>query len=241
MVGNPKWRAGLIYVDLFAGPGICKLEGSGRRIPGSVLIAANSPKHFRAILASEMDKKNADALEARLAKSPANNASTVFRGDCNDRIKDIIARIPARALTLAFIDPENLRIKFSTVQTLASAGRVDLLVLLADRMDIVRNVATYEKQKESVLDRMLGPHSTWREKWRNLANRSASNICRLFSQEYQSQLEQQLGYKAFGETEIVSAKGPLYRLIYASKNDRGLDFWNKVTQKEHGGQMGLQF
>jgi hypothetical protein len=44
MIGNPQWPAGLAYVDLFAGPGICRLKETGRRIPGSTLIAANSPK-----------------------------------------------------------------------------------------------------------------------------------------------------------------------------------------------------
>lgn len=27
-VGHPKWQAGLIYVDLFAGPGVCMIKGS---------------------------------------------------------------------------------------------------------------------------------------------------------------------------------------------------------------------
>src|SRR5439155_24425314 len=69
MVGHPKWPAGLAYVDLFAGPGICRVETTDKRIPGSALIAANAPKSFRIILASELDADCARALESRLKQS----------------------------------------------------------------------------------------------------------------------------------------------------------------------------
>ncbi|MDB5333532.1 MAG: hypothetical protein JWP03_4683, partial [Phycisphaerales bacterium] len=143
--------------------------------------------------------------------------------------------------TLAFIDPENLRIDFSTIEALSACGRVDLLILLADRMDIVRNVDSYEKQADSVLDRMLGPGSLWRDQWRALHNRTPENICRLFADEYRNQLSRHLGYQAFGEEVMHSERGPLYRLIFASKSERGLDFWNKVTTKDRDGQIDFQF
>src|SRR5258708_7743313 len=55
MVGNPKWTAGLVYVDLFAGPGICTLRETRERIPGSALIAAHASKPFEKILVCERD------------------------------------------------------------------------------------------------------------------------------------------------------------------------------------------
>ncbi|MDB5289103.1 MAG: hypothetical protein JWL69_344 [Phycisphaerales bacterium] len=241
MVGHPKWPAGLVYVDLFAGPGICETKVSGRRMPGSALIAANAPKAFKLVLASELGDANANALRNRLMNSPAAACAQVFQGNCNDRVHDMVKIIPPRALTLAFIDPENLRIDFSTIEALSACGRVDLLILLADRMDIVRNVDSYEKQADSVLDRMLGPGSLWRDQWRALHNRTPENICRLFADEYRNQLSRHLGYQAFGEEVMHSERGPLYRLIFASKSERGLDFWNKVTTKDRDGQIDFQF
>jgi hypothetical protein len=38
-----------------------------------------------------------------------------------------------------------------------------------------------------------------------------------------------------------NTNGPIYRLIFASKSEKGLEFWDKVTQKDRGGQMDLQF
>ncbi|MGD0542059.1 MAG: three-Cys-motif partner protein TcmP [Tepidisphaeraceae bacterium] len=241
MVGHPKWPAGLVYVDLFAGPGICELEDSGRRMPGSILIAANAPKPFSRIIASEMESKLATALETRLKLTPVANLAKVFRGDCNVCIDKMVGEIPPRALTLAFIDPENLNVAFETIRKLSACGQVDLLILFADRMDLVRNVDLYERQQPSVLDRVMGADSDWRGQWNQLANRTPENICRLFADEFKQQLRRRLGYVVFGEKVISSEKAPLYRLIFASKNEKGLEFWNKITQKDRGGQMNLGF
>jgi three-Cys-motif partner protein len=241
MVGHPSWPAGLAYVDLFAGPGICKLRDSDRRFPGSPLIAANAPKQFRAILSIELDPQLAAALATRLEKTPAAGVAKVFHGNCNTGIDQLIRCIPDRALTLGFIDPESLNVEFETVKKLSDCGQVDLLILFADRMDLVRNVDRYEREQPSVLDRMMGPHSHWRELWTQLTNRAPDNICRLFVNEYKSQLQSQLGYLAFGEKIMRSANGPIYRLIYASKSEKGLEFWNKVTQKNREGQMDFPF
>jgi three-Cys-motif partner protein len=241
MVGSPKWPAGLVYVDLFAGPGICKLRESGRRILGSTLIAAHAPKPFRAILAAELESDLADALSTRLKNSPAASVAKVFPGSCDKSIDRIVQHIPERCLTLGFIDPENLNIDFETVEKLSACGQVDLLILFADMMDLVRNVDGYEARQPSVLDRMMGSQSRWRERWAQLVNRSHYNICRLFADEYQTQLRNRLGYRAFGEKVMESSNGPIYRLIFASKNDKGLEFWDKVTRKDLGGQMDFAF
>jgi three-Cys-motif partner protein len=155
---------------------------------------------------------------------------------CHHRtgIGQVVKGIPDRALTLAFVDPENLNVNFETMTTLSGCGQVDLLILFADRMDLVRNVDHYEAVRPSVLDRMMGPNSRWRELWAKLMNRTPENICKLFADEYQSQLRDVLGYRVFGEHI-----GPLYRLIFASKNEKGLEFWNKVTRTARSGQRRL--
>jgi three-Cys-motif partner protein len=239
MVGHPKWPSGLVYVDLFAGPGICKIEETGKRFPGSPLIAAHAPKPFRSVLLCELDLSNADALAERMKHSPARDAFELFRGDCNERVAQMAERIPAGVLTLAFIDPEGLHVWFETIATLAASGRVDLLILLADRMDIVRNIDLYASQRDSNLDRMLGPRSQWRQRWSSLSNRSAANICKLFTDEYQTQLRKELGYSVFRDKQMKSARGPLYRLLFASKHERGAEFWDKITKRDRSGQDDL--
>jgi three-Cys-motif partner protein len=174
-----------------------------------------------------------------MLSTPAASRFQVFQGDCNVVIDQLVTKIPLRALTLAFIDPEALHVRFDTVQVLASQSRVDLLVLFADRMDIVRNVDRYEKQTDSKLDQMLGQGANWRQGWAALSNRTPLNICRFFADLYEQQLRSHLGYVTFGEKEMSTQRGPIYRLIYASKHPKGLEFWNKITKRDHGGQLGF--
>lgn len=240
MAGKPHW-SGLVYVDLFAGPGICRIKSSRRRIPGSALIAANAPKPFRTILLCEKDKALAKACQTRLSRTAVADRCQVFLGDCNERVSEIASQIPERALTLAFVDPEGLDAEFSTIQTLANRGRVDLLILFADAYDVVRNIDTYRRQEHSKLDLTLGPGSQWREKWDLLNSHEGNTVRQFFAKIYQGQLQRLLGYKVFGERVISSRRGPLYRLIYASKHQRGLEFWDKVTKRDVGGQLDLGF
>jgi three-Cys-motif partner protein len=163
-------------------------------------------------------------------------------GDSNQLVHQVIAEIPDRALTLAFIDPEGLDAKFETIRVLSLARRVDLLVLFADAYDILRNVELlYFKDPNSKLDQTLGPNSGWRDKWRALGNQNGTNARELFATIYKDQLRRLLGYEQFGEYVIKSDRGPLYRLIYASKSAKGLEFWHKAELKDEGGQTSFEF
>jgi len=204
-----------------------------------VLIAANQESQFSRIVACELDAKNAEACKERLSRSPAANDFAVIQGDCNEMIEEVCRQIPDRALTLAFIDPESLHAKFTTLTRLSANRRADLLILFADRYDIIRNVERYAKQEASKLDEVLGPGSNWRARWLALPNQNPANTCRLFGDIYKGQLKEHLGYQAFGTKVISSANGPLYTLIFASKHELGLEFWDKVTAKDVAGQGEL--
>lgn len=237
MVGKPSWPEGLCYVDLFAGPGICALKNSGKRFPGSVLIAAHAAKSFRKIVAVEMDEAYANACRIRL--SPFPNA-TVLTGDCNAVIHQVTNHLVPGALTVAFVDPEALHVGFDTIQSLVSGRRVDLLILFPDAMDIARNVVEkYLPDPQSKLDRFLGEGTNWRDAWRELGNVQGEKAREFFAKIYIRQLKTRLGYAAFDQKVMRSARGPIYRLIYACKHERGLKFWNEVVKKDVGGQTSL--
>ncbi|MBL8887161.1 MAG: three-Cys-motif partner protein TcmP [Phycisphaerales bacterium] len=238
MVGSPAWPAGIVYVDLFSGPGICRVRETGKLLPGSPLIAAYAAKAFRKIICVEFDRTLADACRQRLAKSPAAKVCEVLQGDSNELAEEVAKRLPDRALTLAFIDPEALDAKFETLRRLTVNRRVDLLILLADAFDIVRNVDEYERNPGNKLDMTLGTQCDWRTPWKKLTNRSGPNVRQFFFDLYCSQLKL-LGYVEFGSKVIESPRGPIYKLVYASKHSRGLDFWNKALAREKDGQSSL--
>lgn len=234
LVGRNKWPHELIYVDLFAGPGILQSE-SGERVPGSSLLAVLAAKPFTKVLLCEKRRDLAEACRSRVASFATTESIEVFVGDCNKQIDAICNSIPSRALTLAFVDPTGLHASFDTLTTLTTNRSVDLLILFADFMDIIRNVATYADQSKSKLDAVLGPGCDWRSEWRALPDHRASKVSRLFVQLYQNQLRDLLGYEYFGDEVLYLDHGvPLYRVLFASKDKLGLKFWEESTKKQRG-------
>jgi len=239
MVGNPQWKAGLIYIDLFGGPGVCQIRDTGKRLPGSPLLACRTPKPFDKVLIAELDKALARACETRLQTLSQADYFRVYQGDCNEVVQDMLQEVPDRSLSLAFIDPEGLDVRMSTLRMLAENRRVDFLLLFADAIDLVRNVDMYEQDPESKLHAAFGSESVWRPEWDALQNRSGRNVRALFAKLFEQQIRDELGYAGVRHTIIDGSRGPLYRLIYASKHERGLEFWDKVTKRDISGQHEL--
>jgi three-Cys-motif partner protein len=233
-----KWKGGLIYVDLFSGPGICAIGKSKRRIPGSTLIAAYAPNPFRRIIACELDIDSATACKQRLKQSATISECFVIAGDCNQRVLDVVARIPRTSLTLAFVDPSGLHAHFETIRILTTDRRVDLLVLFADAVDAIRNEQIYRTQTDSALDQVLGPGSNWRTRLDDLLNPDGTRKRKALAEIYRKQLGT-LGYDWSDDIAIRSGRGPLYRLVFASKDKLGLDLWVKTVKKDLGGQTRL--
>jgi len=239
MVGKQRWPGGLAYVDLFCGPGICQIRETSKRVPGSPLVAALAPKPFSTMVLVDKDPRLAQTCRARVQRCQPAGIVSVLEGDCNELIDEVVDQIPERALTLAFVDPTGLDIRFTTLERLARHRRVDFLLYFADAIDLIRNIDRYEKLPVSKLDQMLGAEFDWRREWTSLENRSAENVKRLFSRLFRQQLEERAGYQGFREREIRGPHGPLYSLIYASKHERGLQFWDKVTRRDRSGQREL--
>jgi three-Cys-motif partner protein len=240
MFDKPPFRGGLVYVDLFAGAGVCTLKETGKRIPGSVFIAAHMTKPFCKIIACEENKDYANACKSRLENTYVKNSCHVLQGDCNHLIDKVVSLIPPDTLTIAFVDPKGLDAHFSTIKLLSNKARVDFVILFADAYDINRNAEHYYRENpNSKLDQVLGPDSDWRNKLSNLSSHTGDNIRNLFSEIYKEQLQRHLGYTFFGHKTIESLRGPLYKLIYASQDELGLKFWNIAIAKDVSGQRNL--
>lgn len=116
---------------------------------------------------------------------------------------------------------------------------MDLIMLFADSYDINRNFQRYSEQDFSNLDAVLGPDSDWRNLLKQIPYHRPT-ICKFFANLYTQQLRKHLGYEHFGEYAVLRDKNtPLYRLIFASKNPLGVEFWNKAVEKSLSGQRNL--
>lgn len=242
MVGHPKFSS-INYVDLFASSGLCKLKGvASRRYPGSAILAALSEKPFDRLILVENDPTLLKSLCSRIdvALSEASKTRVIpIQGDSNTKIQNVIDAIPPNSLTLAFIDPFSLDIDFDTILQMTQRRAVDLLILFADDMDLIRNVEKYYYPNiDSKLDRFLGTKSNWREKWDQLQTRDAAHLRELFTDIYLSQLRQ-IDYNESKTLGIPRNSRPLYRLVFASKNPLGLKFWHIAESMDLFGNRSL--
>jgi spore photoproduct lyase len=241
-----RWP-GLCYIDLFAGPGRCRVWGTGDEIDGSPLIALKARSRFDRYIFVELDSECLQTLKARAASFPELRDRIAFiPGDCNREIEKVVHEIPKGFLCLAFIDPTGLQFHYTTLHYLVKNRKLDLINVYPEGMSLKRNIAKFMKaKKETPLDRYMGDRA-WRELYE--AKLSASGFepaVREVAGHYRARL-QELGYKWVTLSEGVTVRMtgtnvPLYLLLFASKHKRGHDFWQKITARERSGQRQFRF
>ena len=243
-----KWDK-RVYIDLYAGAGIASIKETGQLVYGSPLLALLTDDPFDKYIFCEADEEKLNALEQRTKKLSPNADVTFIRGDCNEHISEILKAIPAasstcKVLSLCFVDPNDLGIKFGTIQAL-SAKFMDFLVLLALNMDANRNYSNYLNPVSSKVAEFLCDDD-WRTKWQAsqslvqrpprfpdfLAERFAERMKDL--KYLQSPRMKEVRLKV-GHKNVL-----LYHLAIFSKNERAYSFWDEVL-KYSTDQMGLDF
>ena len=233
-----KWPK-RIYVDLFSGAGMATIVDENKKpkeiIETSSLIAAKLKYPFTHLLLCEKNKKNADALAGRLDSLNPKPRYTLFNNDANECINKIVAQIPtSSSLNLAFIDPFGLHLSFDTVIQL-SARKIDLIILLADNMDAMRNCDLYDKDPDSNMDSFFCTGCDWRSHLINAGPRFPT----VFRELYENCLRT-LGYSYFGTKRVQNSRQTdIYTLLFASKNKLGLKFWQEAKSVDAKGQRGL--
>jgi three-Cys-motif partner protein len=232
-----KWN--LYYVDLFAGPGKCKIRENQEELDGSPLIALLA-NDFDKYYFFEADPECYEALEQRIKKyapEKTEKVQLIFR-DCNTTIGEIVP--PSNGLGVAFIDPTGLSpLAFETIRRLSAGRKIDLIINFNDGMGIRMNIHQYTKGKETALDVFMGS-DRWRQRFEEKMM-SFEDICRAIVNEYMENLRK-LGYLAF-DNEVVPVTTQqnvlLYYLLFASKHPRGNDLWRKIGLIGPNGQRKL--
>src|SRR5205085_10536259 len=110
IVSTPKFSS-VDYLDLFASNGICSVQGDGgrhRRYAGSALLAAGCKKPFNNLYLVEKEEQNIHALRQRLQRLNSQSKVQLHRGDANEMAPILAKQLPAKSLTVAFIDPYSL-------------------------------------------------------------------------------------------------------------------------------------
>jgi len=224
------------YVELYAGAGYSRIRGTQKIIVGSPIQALAVEHPFDKYIFCEAISENLEALRIRVMRHfPAANVAYV-EGDCDLRVSDILAEIPPGSkdntvLTLCFVDPFDIGLKFSTIKTLSDRF-VDFIVLLAVYSDANRAYKRYVMEDAVKVDRFLGS-STWRDRWK-IAEADAILFPKFLASEFAASMET-LGYSPTPIHKMKRVRSdeknlPLYYIALFSRNKLALDFWDDALK-----------
>jgi three-Cys-motif partner protein len=236
-----KWDT-RVYVDLYSGAGHVRVRDTQRLLFGSPLLAIQVPDSFEKYVFCEEDPVRMKALVARTKRLAPQADVSYIEGNCDDRIREILNATPRYSkertvLSLCFVDPYDLGIRFETLAALADRF-TDFLVLLALHMDANRNYEHYVDEKSTKVALFLGD-SGWREQWK-LAQMTAMSFPMFLADAFAARMES-LGYLPPPRMKVIrlSEKNvPLYHLAIFSRNTRAYEFWGEVL-KYSTDQLGL--
>jgi three-Cys-motif partner protein len=231
-----KWRR--VYLDLLAGPGRCVEEKSGDDFEGSPLLAINCEEPFSEIVLVEGNPELAAALRQRVGES-----ATVVEGDCNQAsvIQRLRAELTPGTLGLAFVDNLGLDVSLDTLRDLSEARPLDLCITF--------QIGDLKRNLRSALAGIDADRWTrfFGEGWRTVAadaegrNLSASDTATRLLEFYGQQLTS-IGYPHVAHSKKVmknSRNVGLYRLVLAGKHPRAVEFFEKISRIDPGGQRRL--
>ena len=228
-----KWST-RAFVDLFAGPGLCKDRNTGHEFFGSSLEALRCKVPFTHLFLNDIDTGFVDALKERQQQYFPSANVEYFNLDCDEAAHRITERIPRDALTLAFIDPWNY-IPFDSIVNLSQRQPTDLIITFHTTA-IKRNA----HQEITAVDAFLDDPDWRHDYYESLTDVSTSSTAGLIDK-FQSRLKLRLGYTQFGAPMVIrnSNGAPIFYLLFASRHPRGLDFWDKSSSRLPSGQRAF--
>lgn len=228
-----KWDQ-RVYVDLYAGAGISRIEGTNTFLKGSPLIALTVPDRFDKYIFCEEDEALLEALKERARRIAPQADVQYVSGSCDARVEEICGHIPKasptnKVLSLCMVDPFDFGLKFNTLSRLSSFF-IDFLVLLAVGMDANRNYDHYVVGESPKIDDALG-NTDWRQRW---AGRKRSGFMQFLAAEFSASmrtlryLDQPLDRMRMVKSNEKNLR--LYYLALFSRHETAYKFWDDVLR-----------
>jgi three-Cys-motif partner protein len=220
------------YIDLYAGPGVVSCHDE--LLWGSPLMALQCCHRFGQHIFVERGASAAASLATRSSRLARRGEEvTVLRGRCEDRLPEVLALCQPRQFVLALVDPFRVEFSFESLRTLSTRyKRLDLILLLADGVDLTRNVAQALGDPNGTsaarLDRVWGDDS-WRACYDPVKS-PRYNASRL-REGYVERIRNDLGFRFVDDHYSVhnSKNVSLYSLIHASHHPLGSKLWKGST------------
>lgn len=228
-------KAGATFIDLFCGPGRCKVRETGEWIDGGAVAAWKKSLEggapFSQVYIGDLDDQRREAAATRLREIGAPVIEII--GPATKAIKRIVSQLNPYGLNFAFLDPYNLEaLDFRIIQTLSTLKRIDILVHV-NQMDLQRNLLINATSQESAFD-------AFAPGWRNTVSISQSQQA-IRQQVFQYWRDQVANLGVWPSTEMRLITGrrnqPLYWLLMAAKHSLPHKFWKVAANAEGQGEL----
>ena len=235
------------YIEICSGPGRCISRESGTEFNGTSLNVLNHEafEHVNKALFFDLNPQIIDTLKLRIGKFNTNKAIALI-GDYN-KPEEICAKIKkeinSRSLNIVFIDPTDCSVPFSLLRHLKSAiPNIDFIINIAIGTDYNRNIKevllNQDKYKVTVAkySRFLDSTAFFRDQ-KNINFAIQSNHLELrnaFRESYMTSLRK-IGYEHFRTVRVEH----FYDVLFASTNNKGVEFWDKANKYKFDGEKSL--
>ena len=226
-----KWR--LVYLDVMAGPGRCRIKETGDEFPGSPLVALDHD--FAQYVFIEDTPELSDALKQRVAKHPKAQQVQVITESWVEVAKSGRLRFDDKTLLVAFIDPTGIsQVPLSAMLELTKNPHIDLLVTIQHSLGITWNVPQYLRagNDQTALDAFLGTAD-----WRNWQWREPSQFAQMAIDCFSNRIKRE-GFIDMRHVSVPEGQ-PLYRFTLFSRHKLAEKFWNKILKIDEKGQREL--
>jgi three-Cys-motif partner protein len=217
------------YVGLYAGAGRARLKTTREIVETSALSVLRQRHPFTHHIFVDHEERCIEALGQRVAALGRNQNCQFIHGDVNSSTAAIRAAFPPFSrenglLSFCFIDPFDIKLKFSTIRAL-SDRRMDFLVLLMLGIDARRNLRAYLDDESSTVVADFIDCADWRQQFR--AQRQS--ILVFLASKFDEAMES-LGYLPPSDAcrVVIKPTGknvPLYVLAFYSKHPLGQKLW----------------
>jgi three-Cys-motif partner protein len=238
-----KWEK-RIYIELYAGAGYSRIRDTERIIAGSPIQALGLKVPFDKYIFCEQDPEKLEALRVKRHAPPSADVAFIS-GGCDGSVNKISAAIPQysknhKVLSLCFVDPNDIGIRFSTLQTLA-LKYVDFIVLLALYMDALRAEQQYIKNP-SKIDQLLGS-SSWLDRW-TMSKQNGAEFPRFLADEFAASMATMKyippPFYSMRKIFLCEKNIPLYAVGLFSRHPLAYELWDKAL-KGSDDQLDLSF
>lgn len=231
-----KWQ-GLNYIEICSGPGRCIRKSDGMEMDGTALAVIRHPIFplINHAVFIDLSQDVVTTLNKRFEAVSTQQKAKAVIGDYTDTaaIEKLLADLPRNNLNLCFIDPTECDFPFATVQAIArTVGSVDFIINVALGTDVGRNIAkaclepAFHRTRKKY-EAFLGvPNFCQRPDVIELSRTgNHEELRQRFFATYRESF-QQLGYLQSDARPVKH----FYHLLFLSRHERGLEFWNKACQ-----------